>query len=214
MILLVDCNNFFVSCEQLFNPALKSKPVCVLSNNDGCIVARSNEAKDLGVPMGLPYFMAKKKFKNVAYLSGNLSKYSKISKKIMAKLGEYTPCVEVYSIDEAFLDMSGCEKMYKLPMAKIAEKIRQEIKNEIGIEVSIGVAKTKTLAKIASEIAKNNTRKRINSKYEGVFEINDENLNNILEKTPIQEVWGVGKNLHKFFRKHNVTNAKTYVNQD
>ncbi len=210
MILLVDCNNFFVSCEELFNPNLKGKPVCVLSNNDGCIVARSNAAKDLGIQMGLPYFMAKKKFKNVIYLSGNISKYSEISKRIMKKLSDYTPSLETYSIDEAFLDMRGTKKLYKMDYSQIADKIRKEIKNEIGIEVSIGVAKTKTLAKIASEIAKNNTRKNLPSKYVGVYEINEFNLDKILFNTPIEEVWGVGKNLHRFFRKHNISNAKEY----
>lgn len=213
-ILLVDCNNFFVSCEQLFNPELKGKAVCVLSNNDGCIVARSNEAKDMGIQMGLPYFMAKRKFKNVVYLSGNISKYSEISHRIMTVLSDFTPSVETYSIDEAFLDITGTEKLHKSQPVETAFKIRQRIKEEIGIEVSIGVAGTKTLSKIASEIAKNNTRKHIDSDFEGVFEINEKNLDEILSKTPIEEVWGVGKNLHKFFRKHNIINAKMYADSN
>lgn len=210
-ILLIDCNNFFVSCEQLLNPQLKGKAVCVLSNNDGCIVARSNEAKDLGIPMGLPYFMAKKKFKNVIYLSGNISKYSEISRRVMELLSTFSPSIEVYSIDEAFLDISGCQKLYKMSSIEIADKIRKEIKEKIGIEVSIGVSATKTLAKIASEIAKNNTRKKIETRYNGVYEINEKNIDNILSNTPIEEVWGVGKNLHKFFRKHNISNAKNFI---
>ena len=91
-IVLVDCNNFFVSCEELFDPSLKGKAVCVLSNNDGCVIARSNPAKDLGITMGMPYFIAKKKFKNVTYISGNISRYSQISKRIMQKLCDFTPC--------------------------------------------------------------------------------------------------------------------------
>ncbi len=213
MILLVDCNNFFVSCEQLFNPKLKGLAVCVLSNNDGCIVARSNEAKDMGVPMGMPYFMAKKKFKNITYLSGNLSKYGAISKRIMTRLKTYTPAVETYSIDEAFLDTKGVERLHKMTPYELGNKIRHEIKENIGIEVSIGVSDTKTLAKIASEIAKYNTRKKIKTEFEGVFQINKDNSDKILSSTPIEEVWGIGKNLHKFFRKHNITNAKMLIEQ-
>lgn len=209
-ILLVDCNNFFVSCEELFNPALKGEAVCVLSNNDGCIVARSNKAKELGITMGMPYFMAKRKFKNVIYISGDIAKYSEISKRIMKKLYEFTPSVEIYSIDEAFLDIKGCEKLYKMKPVQIADNIRKKVKEETGIEVSIGVSKTKTLAKIASKIAKNNTRYGIKTAYEGVFEINDSNIDFILSQTEIEKVWGVGKNLHGFFRKHNIANAKMY----
>lgn len=213
-ILLIDCNNFFVSCEQLLNPDLKGKAVCVLSNNDGCIVARSNEAKDMGISMGLPYFMAKRNFKNVIYLSGNISKYSEISRRIMQLLSNFSPSIEVYSIDEAFVDIKGCQKLYKMNSIEIADKIRKEIKEKIGIEVSIGVSKTKTLSKIASEIAKNNTRKKIKTKYDGVYEITNENIDNILSNTPIEEVWGVGRNLHKFFRKHNISNAKLFATSD
>lgn len=213
-ILLVDCNNFFVSCEELFNPSLKGKAVCVLSNNDGCIVSRSNKAKDMGIPMGMPYFMAKRKFKNVEYISGNISKYSEISKRIMQKLSDYTPSVEIYSIDEAFLDIEGTQKLHKMTPGELADKIRKDIKEQIGIEVSIGVSKTKTLSKIASEIAKNNTRKNISSEYEGVFEINENNIDEILFSMPVEEIWGVGKNLHKFFRKHNIISAKDYINSD
>ena len=213
-ILLIDCNNFFASCEELFNPSLKGKAICVLSNNDGCIVARSNAAKNLGVPMGMPYFMAKKKFKNVIYLSGNLKKYSEISKRIMKKLYDFTPSVEQYSIDEAFLDIKGCLNCHKNTPLELAVQIRKEIKEEIGIDVSIGVSKTKTLSKIASEIAKSQIRKNLQTETLGVYEINKNNLDKILENTPIQEVWGIGSNLHKFFRKHNIINAKMFVKLD
>lgn len=213
-ILLIDCNNFFASCEELFNPSLKGKAICVLSNNNGCIVARSNAAKNLGVPMGMPYFMAKKKFKNVIYLSGNLKKYSEISKRIMKKLYDFTPSVEQYSIDEAFLDIKGCLNCHKKTPLELAVQIRKEIKEEIGIDVSIGVSKTKTLSKIASEIAKSQIRKNLQTETLGVYEINKNNLDKILENTPIQEVWGIGSNLHKFFRKHNIINAKMFVKLD
>lgn len=213
-IILVDCDNFFASCEQMLNPKLKGKPVCILSNNDGCIVARSNEAKNLGVPMGMPYFMAIKKFKNVIYLSGNRKKYSEISKQIMAELSNFTPSVEQYSIDEAFLDIKGCEKLHKLSPVEIASKIRTTIKEKVGINVSIGVSSTKTLSKIASEIAKKKVRYNIKDNFEGVFEINNKNKTEILANTQIEDVWGVGKNLHKFFRKHNIQTALAYSNLD
>ena len=209
-ILLVDCDNFFASCEQLFNPELKGKPLCVLSNNDGCIVARSNEAKNLGVPMGMPYFMAKKKFKDIIYVSGKRSKYSEISKKVMALLMDFTPSVEKYSIDEAFLNIKGTEKLYKMSPVEIADKIRKTIKEKIGINVSIGVSSTKTLSKMASEIAKYKVRYGIKDTCEGVYEINEKTRDEILKNTKIENVWGVGKNLHKFFRKHNIQTAYQY----
>ena len=213
-ILLVDCDNFFASCEEVLNPELKGKALCVLSNNDGCIVARSNKAKDLGIPMGMPYFMAVKKFKNITYISGRRSEYSKISKNVMKILSDFTPSVEQYSIDEAFLDITGCEKLFKSKPIEIADKIRKEIKEKIGINVSIGVSNTKTLSKIASEIAKRKVRRNIKDEYEGVFEINEANKEKILSDTEIQEIWGVGKNLHHFFRKHNIQNAHQYINLD
>ena len=213
-ILLVDCDNFFASCEEVLNPELKGKALCVLSNNDGCIVARSNKAKDLGIPMGMPYFMAVKKFKNVIYVSGRREEYSKISKNVMKILSDFTPSVEKYSIDEAFLDITGCEKLFKAKPIEIADKIRKEIKEKIGINVSIGVSKTKTLSKIASEIAKKKVRYHIKDEYEGIFEINETNKEKILSDTEIQDIWGVGKNLHIFFRKHNIQNAHQYINLD
>ena len=213
-ILLVDCDNFFASCEQMFNPELEGKAVCVLGNNDGCVIARSNEAKEMGIPMGLPYFIAKKKFKDAIYVSGNRKKYSEISKKIMKRLLDFTPCVEKYSIDEAFLDIRGMEKFYKISSIQVADKIRKTIKEEFKINVSIGVSKTKTLSKIASEIAKFKVRKKIKDEYEGVFKIDDENREKILSQTKIEDVWGIGRNLHKFFRKHNVRLASDFCELD
>ena len=208
-IVLVDCNNFFVSCEELYDPSLKGKPVCVLGNNDGCVVARSNPAKDLGITMGMPYFIAKKKFPDAIYLSGNLAKYKSISKKIMAKLTDFTPNVEVYSIDEAFLDITGCEKTHKITYLEIARKVRTDIKNEIGIDVSIGLSPTKTLSKLASEIAKSGIRKYTD--LSGVYEINEENRVEILKNTSINEIWGIGRNLEKTLRRHNIRSAFDYT---
>jgi len=209
-IVLVDCNNFFVSCEELFDPSLKGKAVCVLSNNDGCVVARSNPAKDLGVSMGMPYFIAKKKFKDVIYLSGNHSRYKEISKKIMQKLYDFSPVVEKYSIDEAFIDITGCERAHKTTYFEIAKKIRREIKDEIGIDVSIGLSSSKTLAKLASEIAKSKIRKKTD--LSGVFEINVQNMGNVLRETSINEIWGIGRNLDKTLRRHNIRSALDFIN--
>ena len=208
-IVLIDCNNFFVSCEELYDPSLKGKPVCVLGNNDGCVVARSNPAKDLGIAMGMPYFIAKKKFPNAIYLSGSLPKYRSISKKIMQKLFDFTPNVEVYSIDEAFLDITGCEKVHKISYFEIAKKIRKTIKDEIGIDVSAGLSSTKTLAKLASEIAKSKIRRHTDES--GVYEIDEKNRDEILKNTAINEIWGIGRNLDKTLRRHNVRNAYDYI---
>ncbi|MCX4274690.1 MAG: Y-family DNA polymerase [Candidatus Gastranaerophilales bacterium] len=209
-IVLVDCNNFFVSCEELFDPSLKGRPVCVLGNNDGCVIARSNPAKDLGVAMGMPYFIAKKKFKDVIYLSGNHSKYREISRKIMQKLYDFSPTVEKYSIDEAFIDITGCERAHKASYFEIAQKIRFSIKDEIGIDVSIGLSSSKTLAKLASEIAKSNLRKKTD--ISGVFEINVQNMGEILRTTSINEIWGIGRNLDKTLRRHNIRSALDFIN--
>jgi len=209
-IVLIDCNNFFVSCEELFDPSLKGRPVCVLGNNDGCVIARSNPAKDLGVAMGMPYFIAKKKFKDVIYLSGNHSKYREISRKIMQKLYDFSPTVEKYSIDEAFIDITGCERAHKASYFEIAQKIRFSIKDEIGIDVSIGLSSSKTLAKLASEIAKSNLRKKTD--ISGVFEINVQNMGEILRTTSINEIWGIGRNLDKTLRRHNIRSALDFIN--
>lgn len=208
-IVLVDCNNFFVSCEELSDPSLKGKPVCVLSNNDGCVIARSNPAKDLGITMGMPYFIAKKKFPNAIYLSGNHAKYREISKRIMEKLYDFSPEVEVYSIDEAFLDITGCQKAHKTDYFNIAKNIRKKIKEDIGIDVSTGLSNSKTLAKMASEIAKTALRKKTD--LTGVFEINENNREEILKNTFINEVWGIGRNLNKTLRRHNIKTAYDFI---
>lgn len=209
-IVLVDCNNFFVSCEELSDPSLKGKPVCVLSNNDGCVIARSNPAKDLGITMGMPYFIAIKKFPKAIYLSGNHAKYREISKRIMEKLYDFSPTVEVYSIDEAFLDITGCEKAHKTDCFNIAKNIRKTIKNDIGIDVSAGLSTSKTLSKMASEVAKAKIRKHLD--MTGVFEINESNREEILKNTLINEVWGIGRNLNKTLRRHNIKTAYDFTN--
>ena len=211
VIALVDCNNFFASCEVLFRPELKGKPVCVLSNNDGCIVARSNEAKALGVKMGMPYFMAKKQFKNITYLSGNHARYNEISKRVMTKLYDYTPTVEVYSIDEAFLDLGGTRRLHRCSYEEIIEKIRKDIKEEIGIDVSIGLSYSKTLAKLACEKAKELNKKdsSIGTCKIGYREIKEE-----LKNTSIEDIWGVGANTAALLRKHYISSAYSFTSQN
>ena len=210
IIALVDCNNFFASCETLFNPELRGKPVCVLSNNDGCIVARSNEAKALGVKMGMPYFMAKKQFKNIIYISGNLERYTKISKKVTKKLYDYTPIVEVYSIDEAFLDLNGTKRLHNCSWEDLIKKIRNDIKEEIGIDVSIGLSYSKTLAKLACEKAKelNKIDPKIGTYKIGYREIKDE-----LKNTKIQDIWGIGSASSALLRKHYISSTYDFTTQ-
>jgi len=207
-IALVDCNNFFVSCEQLMNPDLKNRAVCVLSNNNGCVVARSQEAKKLGIPMGYPLFKAKKEFKNVIYVSSNFKLYHDVSIRIMKKLQSYTPDVEQYSIDEAFIDLTGLKKLYRCSYENIILKIKKEIEEEIGIPVSIGLAPTKTLAKLACEEAKKN--KYLN----GINRIKLRDIDMVLKNTQIEEIWGVGKNTAALFHKYGIYKCNELTKQN
>lgn len=201
-IALVDCDSFFVSCEQLVNPSLLHKPVCVMSNNDGCVVARSKEAKQLGIKMGMPVFMAKKQFPKAVYLSGNMSLYGDISARVMSKLKEFSPVVEIYSIDEAFLDLTGLRRLYRKPFQEIAGDIRKSIKEEVGVPVSVGVSSTKVLAKLASEKAK---------KGEGVHKISFRDITNELKRTEISEIWGIGKNTTALLNKYGIKTAYQFT---
>jgi nucleotidyltransferase/DNA polymerase involved in DNA repair len=207
-IALVDCNNFFVSCEQLMDPKLQNKAVCVLSNNNGCIIARSKEAKQMGIPMGYPLFKAKKEFKNVIYISRNFKLYHDLSNRVIMKLLSYTPDVEQYSIDEAFLDLTGLKKLYRCSYEDILRKIKKEIETEIGIPVSIGLAPTKTLAKLACEKAK-----KIDA-LEGICRIRQKDINEILKMTSIDEIWGIGKNTSALFRKYGLYKCSEIVKQN
>ncbi len=207
-IALVDCNNFFVSCEQLMNPMLKNRAVCVLSNNDGCIIARSKEAKEIGIPMGYPLFKAKKEFKNVIYISRNFGLYHDISNRIIMKLLSYTPDVEQYSIDEAFLDLTGLKKLYRCSYEEIIARIKKEIEQEIGVPVSIGLAPSKTLAKLACEQAKKNPA------LNGLCRIRFKDIDKILAKTYIEDVWGIGKNTAALFHKYGIYKCSEIVKQN
>lgn len=184
---LIDCNNFFVSCERVFRPDLEDKPVAVLSNNDGCIVARSNEIKALGIPMGVPLFQVRDivRAHKVTLFSANFELYGDISQRIVQLLREETPLIEVYSIDENFIDLSN------LPIEDVAawaRRVRGRILREIGIPTSIGVAPTKTLAKVASTFAK--------SHGDGTWVIATESEREaMLAELPIEDIWGIGRRL-------------------
>ncbi|OSM02007.1 translesion error-prone DNA polymerase V subunit UmuC [Magnetofaba australis] len=191
MFALVDCNNFYVSCERAFNPALEGRPVIVLSNNDGCAVARSNEAKALGIGMGAPLFQIRDIVKrhDVAVLSSNYALYGDMSARVMSILSEAAPAAEVYSIDEAFLDLRGMDRARR---EAFGQELRARVRRWTGIPVSIGVAPTKTLAKMANHYAKKTPA------LEGVLDLEDLRWRErALHKFPVGEVWGVGRRLNK-----------------
>ena len=203
-IALIDCNSFYVSCERLFNPKIRKKPVVVLSNNDGCIISRSNEAKALGIKMGEPYFKEKDIIvkNNVQVFSSNYSLYGDISRRVMRTLKRFNSEIEIYSIDEAFLDLSNFSDY---EVEDVGHEIRNVVLKWTGIPTSIGIAKTKTLSKVANHIAK--------KKQSGVVSlIGIENIDPILEKVEINDVWGVGKQLTKFYHKSRIYNAKQLKN--
>ena len=207
-IALIDCNNFYASCERIFNPKLMRRPIVVLSNNDGCIITRSAEAKKLGIKMGEPYFKAKKIIdkNNVKVFSSNYSLYGDISQRVMETLARFAPDIEIYSIDEAFLGLNGFEN-YEL--STYCSYIRRTIKQWVGIPVSIGVSSTKTLSKIANNLAKKN------KEYDGVcilkswFEINE-----AIKLTLIGDVWGIGRRLSSFLQKYNIKTAYDFIQLD
>lgn len=202
IIAVIDCDSFFVSCEQNERPELFGKPVCVLGNNDGCVVARSREAKKVGVRMGMPLFMAKKEFPTVIYLSGQMDLYVKKSNEIMSLLKKFFPDVEQYSIDEAFVSFKGLQKLYNKNYFEIAKYVRDEIKQQTGIPVSIGVSTSKTLAKLASRRAKNSR--------DGVYIIS-KLCQQELTRTNLDEIWGLGRRLAPKFNKHGVNSALEFV---
>ena len=203
---LVDCDSFFVSCEQKMNPELKNKPVCVLSNKDGCVISRSKEAKRMGVRMGQPYFMAKHEFPNAIYVSCHHDLYGEISEQVMNLLREFSPKVQVYSVDEAFVDLTGLKRLYKKNYLELAEYIREQIKERLDIPVSIGVSSTKTLAKLASDKAK--------KEENGVYLIGKQKISSVLEKTPVEEIWGIGRNLSLLCKKSGILSAADLVKKD
>ena len=185
---IIDCNSFYASCEQVFQPQLRGKPIVVLSNNDGCLIARNDEAKKLGVPMGQPYFMAKEMCEKngVAVFSSNYALYGDLSRRVMHTIFTVHPYVEVYSIDEAFLDI---DEHIVSDIDGMASEIRDRVYQWTGIPVSIGVAPTKVLSKIANRIAKKNK-----VYYQGVYILRTPGeIEDALRRTPVADVWGVGR---------------------
>lgn len=201
-IALADCDCFFVSAERAFNPRLDGRAVAVLSNNDGCVISRSREAKALGLKMGEPYFMAKKRLPQILYVRANHDLYRSISAKVMAKFKSFTPDVEVCSVDEAYLDLTGTKLLYRQNYIKTAQMIRQAVWDELHIPVSIGLSTTKTLAKLASDKAKN---------AGGVFAIGSAERNKILAQTLIADVSGVGRKLLLKMREECIFTALDFV---
>ena len=206
VIALVDCDSFFVSCEQSVNPALKGKPVCVMSDRGQCVISRSKEAKKLGIRMGMPYFQIEGQMKKAVFINANHELYCQISEKVMDVLKSFSPKVEIYSIDEAFVELTGLERLYKKNYLEIAQMIRQEVLDKVDIPVSIGVSSSKSLAKLASDKAK--------KADEGVFLVGSRKIITLLEKTSIDEIWGIGKNLSKMLRKHGILTAYELISQD
>jgi len=198
---LADCNNFYVSCERVFNPKLIGKPVIVLSNNDGCVVARSEEAKSFGIKMGVPVFKIKNiiKANNVLVYSSNYALYGDMSKRVMSSLKEFVPNIEIYSIDEAFLDLSDFG-IYDL--TKYCREIKKTVEKWTGIPISIGISSTKTLAKLANRIAKKS------KKAKGVLDLSETTFHNqALSSIKVSDVWGVGRSYSDFLTKSGINNA-------
>ena len=196
-IALIDCNNFYVSCERVFNPALKRKPIIVLSNNDGCVIARSQEVKDLGIKMGVPWFKVQNlaRHHKIIVFSSNYTLYADMSNRVMQIISEFAPNQEVYSIDECFLDLTGFKHF---GLADYGQRIRSTINILVGLPVCVGVGASKTLAKLANHIAKKC------SAFDGVCNLNEitqGTLDLLFSKIEVGEVWGVGRRIEKKLAK-------------
>jgi DNA polymerase V len=206
MYALVDCNNFYVSCERVFQPQLNGKPVVVLSNNDGCIISRSNEAKALGIPMGAPEFQVRYLIKqhDIHVFSSNYALYGDLSHRVMKILENYTPNVEVYSIDEAFLNFSGMT----IPDLNVyGSEIQRRILKWLSIPVGIGFAPTKALSKVANKIAK-----KFPERTNGIYVIDTEEKRiKALKWTKIEDVWGIGFRLTKKMQAKNINTAYDFT---
>lgn len=203
---LVDCNNFYASCERVFNPKLKDVPIVVLSNNDGCIVARSNEAKAMGIGMGEPFFKFKQTIENnhVKVFSSNYTLYGDMSRRVMSTLSHFAPEFEIYSIDEAFLNLKGCGKLNGFKsLTEYGRYMRAKVLQWTGIPVSIGIARTKTLSKIANRLAKKS------DKTGGVLDLVDSPyIDKALERVHVWDVWGIGRRHGRRLIDKGVVNAR------
>jgi len=206
MFALIDCNNFYVSCERVFNPKLNNKPVVVLSNNDGCAISRSNEAKALGIPMGAPAFKYERVFRknNVEVFSSNFPLYGDMSNRVMSILSKFSPNIEIYSIDEAFLKFEGFENY---DLESYCQNIKDIVFKWTGIPISIGIAPTKALAKVSNRIAK-----KFPNQTEGVYLINSEEKRiKALKWLKIEDVWGIGFRHSERLKNNKVNTAHDFI---
>ena len=204
---LVDCNNFYVSCERVFNPRLEGRPVVVLSNNDGCVVARSNEAKALGIGMGVPAFKVRSQIRQygIETFSSNYTLYADMSDRVMSILADFCPQMELYSIDEAFLNLDGLSVSFDV----YGRKIRTTVGQWTGIPVTVGIGRTKTLAKIANRIAK------YSIKADGVVDLTDSPyLDRALARIPVEKVWNVGRKSAVKLKRKGIATALDLRNAD
>lgn len=207
-IAIADCNSFYASCERSMDPRLKNKAIVVLSNNDGVIIALNKEAKDLGIQNFTPYFQVEKiiKYNDVRVFSANFKLYDDISNKVMSIFREFSPNVEVYSIDEAFIKLDGLERY---GLTNYCRQIRDEVLKRTSIPISIGIANTKTLAKLANRLVKKN------ESYYGVLNLFDyENYDNFLKLTDVGAIWGIGRRYEKMLKAHNIKNAYELINMN
>lgn len=205
-IALIDCDSFFCSCERKLNPELNGKPLCVVSSERGCVIARSREAKAMGIKMGEPLFKAVEEHPNCIYMVANHHNYINISKQIMYILKELSPNVEIYSIDEAFVDLTGLCKVYNKNYYTMAKYIQDRIWNEVGMPVSIGISRSKTLSKLASDRAKT-TNDRI-------ILLGKRKIHRYLEKVDVSEVWGIGGRLTLRLQRFGIRTASQFVSKD
>lgn len=202
---LIDCNNFFVSCERVFDPRLIGKPIVVLSSNDGCIVARSKEAKSLGIPMGAPAFEYADLFRkyNVKVLSSNFTLYSDMSQRVMRTLERFSPEIQIYSVDEAFLVLDVPD------VVAYCQEMRRIVLKNTGIPISVGVGTTMTLSKVANDIAKKD------ASCQNVFSLeNPEVQEKVLQQLPVEDVWGIGRRIADFLHRQNIHTAGEFKDAD
>lgn len=208
---LVDCNNFYVSCERVFDAKLTRRPVVVLSNNDGCVVARSQEAKALGITMGTPLFKIRNLVEThgVKVYSSNYALYGDMSQRVMGVLQGFTPDVEIYSIDEAFMLLGGCRYGVPRELNALGKEVREKVRRDTGVPVTIGIAETKTLAKLANRLAKTS------KKAGGVLNLtNSPYKDEALVRTPVEEIWGVGPAYSKLLKQRNIRTALQFRDID
>lgn len=205
MIALIDCNNFYCSCERVFQPGLNGRPLIVLSNNDGCAIARSEEAKALGIKMGTPAFMIRELIEKhgVQVRSSNYALYAEMSHRVMEVIGRFVPRIEIYSIDETFADLAG---MAHERLQQVGQQLREAVRLETGIPVSVGIARTKTLAKMANRFAK---KKFANT---GVYCAHEPELRRqMLQATTVEDVWGIGPQYARLLQQHGFATAEAFL---